>query len=242
MIREKWRYAVVLVCLLLQSAVFSLINAQEPQVIQPGKNGKAPSDAIILFDKGTLNNFVSVNTQGPAEWKVGGNLFTVVPKKGDIQTKQSFGSCQLHIEWRSPIKDVKEKKEGQTCGNSGVFLMGKYEVQVLNSYKSSTYTDGQAGAIYGKYPPLVNASLKPGEWQVYDIVFIAPKYTSNGTLQAAGYLTVFHNGVLIQNHVEIGEATVVNNEGTPIDAAKLPLSLQDHDSEVSYRNIWIREL
>lgn len=214
----------------------------EPNVIQPGKKGKAPSDAIILFEKGTMDNFVSVKDGSPANWKVSGKKFTVNPESTDIQTKQSFGSCQLHIEWRSPIKDIKEGKEEQNCGNSGVYFMGKYEIQVLNSYQNDTYADGQAGAVYRTHPPLVNASLKPGKWQTYDIIFTAPKFDDEGYIEAPGYFTVFHNGVLVQNHKPTGRPTQGFNETTPRDAAKLPLMLQNHGSEVSYRNIWIREL
>ena len=213
----------------------------EPKVIQPGKKGKAPSDAIILFGKGSLDNFESINDGAPANWKVRGKRFTVTPGTTDIQTKKAFGDCQLHVEWCTPVKDLRENKEGQSCGNSGVYLMGKYEIQVLNSYDNKTYFNGQAGAIYSKYPPLVNASLKPGKWQVYDIIFTAPTYT-NSTLKTPGYFTVFHNGVLVQNHKEVGEPTTSANKNAPEGVSKLPLMLQCHGSEVSYRNIWIREL
>jgi hypothetical protein len=213
----------------------------EPKVIQAGQRGKAPSDAIVLFDRGSLNNFESIKDGAPANWKVRGRKFTVTPGTTDIQTKQAFGDCQLHIEWSTPVKDVKDKKEGQGCGNSGVYLMGKYEIQVLNSYNNKTYFDGQAGAIYSKYPPLVNASLKPGEWQVYDIIFTAPKYDNNA-LKTPGYFTVFHNGVLVQNHKDIGEPTRSANINAPEGVSKLPIMLQNHGNEVSYRNIWIREL
>ncbi len=212
----------------------------EPKVIQPGKRGKAPSDAIILFEKGSLDNFESIADGAPANWKVSGKTFTVNPKSTNIQTKQVFGDCQLHVEWRTPVKDVRAKKEGQSCGNSGVYLMGKYEIQVLNSFKNKTYFNGQAGAIYSNYPPLVNASLKPGRWQVYDIIFKAPTY--NGALITPGYFTVFHNGVLVQNHMEITDPTTSANSNAPEGSSKLPLMLQNHGSEVSYRNIWIREL
>jgi hypothetical protein len=212
----------------------------EPKVIEPGKSEKPPSDAIVLFNKGSLNNFVSNNGESPAAWKVRGKKFTVAPGLGSIQTKQNFGDCQLHIEWKTPAKDVRENKEGQACGNSGVYLMGQYEIQVLNSYNNKTYPDGQAGSIYGKYPPLVNASLKPDKWQIYDIIFIAPTYNKKGKLETPGYFTVFHNGVLIQNHKEIGQPTINVNDSHEL--YKKPLVLQDHENMVSYRNIWIREL
>ncbi len=217
-------------------------SIQKPQVIDPGNDRNAPSDAIILFDKGSLEHFESVNDSGEAGWNVRRRSFTVVPGAGNIQTKRSFGDCQLHIEWKTPVRDVRKGKEGQQNGNSGIYLMGKYEVQVLNSYENETNKTGQAGAIYGFHPPMVNASLEPGKWQTYDIVFRAPKFNSDGKLLEPGYMTIFHNGVLIQDHSEITAPTPAHNEDTPIDAEKLPLMLQDHNSEVSYRNIWIREL
>lgn len=214
----------------------------EPRVIQPGKKGKAPSDAIILFDKGNLNNFESIKNGEPAGWTVRGRKFTVNPKTTSIQTKEKFSDCQLHIEWNSPVKDVKAGKKDQGCGNSGVYLMGKYEVQVLNSYINKTYPKGQAGAIYEQYAPLVNASLKPGKWQIYDIIFTAPRFNSDGSQKTPGYFTVLHNGVLIQNHVEIKGATRASNGKSPITESELPIMLQNHSNEVSYRNIWLRRL
>ncbi len=215
---------------------------KEPKIIQPGKKSKAPSDAIILFDKGSLDNFESIKNGEPAGWNVRCHRFTVNPKTTSIQTKEKFGDCQLHIEWNSPIKDVKAGKKSQGCGNSGVYLMGKYEVQVLNSYINTTYYDGQAGAIYKQYAPLVNACLKPGKWQVYDIIFTAPRFNESGKQKTPGYFTVMHNGVLIQNHVEIKGATLAGNGKTAINQTELPIMLQNHGNEVSYRNIWVRRL
>lgn len=221
-----------------------------PKVIKPGKKGKAPSDAIILFDKGSLDQFESI-VEGsvaspldgsPAAWKVKGERFTVVPGTPNIQTKEKFGDCQLHVEWKTPPKDVREGKTSQGCGNSGIYLMGKYEVQVLNSFENPTNVDGQAGAIYRQYPPLVNASLQPGRWQVYDIVFTAPRFKADGSKEMPGYFTVFHNGVLIQNHVAIKGPSQAGNEKTSISQSQLPLMLQNHQNEVSFRNIWIRKL
>ena len=142
----------------------------EPKVIQPGKKGKAPSDAIVLFDKGSLNNFESIKDGEPAGWQVRGKKFTVNPKTTSIQTKEKFGDCQLHIEWNSPVKDVKAGKKDQGCGNSGVYLMGKYEVQVLNSYINKTYPKGQAGAIYEQYAPLVDTIVAS---QTKDVNYIS---------------------------------------------------------------------
>ena len=214
----------------------------QPKVIQPGRNGKAPSDAIVLFGRGSLSNFESIKDGGPAGWKVRGKKFTVDPTTTSIQTKEKFGDCQLHVEWKTSPKDVREGKEGQGCGNSGIYLMGKYEVQVLNSYINKTYPDGQAGAIYRQHAPLVNASLKPGKWQVYDIIFTAPRFNSDKTQKTPGYVTVLHNGVLVQNHAEIKGPTQASNGKYPIDEPELPLMLQCHWNKVSYRNIWIRKL
>lgn len=211
-----------------------------PEVITPGIDMSAPSDAIILFTKGSTLDMFESTKGGPALWKVERSHFTVDPGTGDIQTKANFGSCQLHIEWRTPIEDA--DREGQESGNSGVYLMGKYEVQVLNSYINVTYADGQAGAIYKQHPPLVNASRKPGEWQVYDIVFLAPEYNEEGSKTKSGYFTVFHNGVLIHHMAEIGDPTTSFNKDLPELASKGPIMLQDHTNRVSYRNIWIREL
>jgi hypothetical protein len=225
--------------LLFVTVFFNTVYSQQkksdlpqPKVIQPGKKSKAPSDAIILFDKGSLDNFESVKDGSPALWKVQGSKFTIVPKTGWIQTKEKFGDCQLHIEWRSPKKDVKAGKEGQGCGNSGVYFLGRHEVQVLNSYKNETYTDGQAGAIYKKNPPLVNACVKPGKWQTYDIIFTAPRFKGEKQVKA-GRFTVIHNGVLIQNNVEIKDAIHAGNNKTSISVNELPLQLQEHSNEVS---------
>ncbi|HET6557889.1 MAG TPA: DUF1080 domain-containing protein [Prolixibacteraceae bacterium] len=222
----------------------------EPQIIQPGKKSKAPSDAIVLFDKGSLGSFESIvegstvsSLDGSAaQWKVSSKKFTVIPGTPNIQTKEKFGDCQLHIEWKTPRKDVKAGKKGQECGNSGIYMMGKYELQVLNSFENTTNYDQQAGAVYRQHTPLVNASLAPGKWQVYDIIFTAPRFNPDGSKATPGYFTVFHNGVLIQNHVEIKGASWAGNEKTPITDPELPLMLQNHQNEVSFRNIWIRRL
>lgn len=241
------------VVILYQSpAVFSqpADKLTEPVVIQPARHGKAPSDAIILFYKGSLNKFESIvegstvsDLDGtPAPWKVKGRKFTVIPGTPNIQTKERFGDCQLHIEWKTTVKDVRAGKKGQECGNSGIYMMGKYELQVLNSYENTTNYDQQAGAVYRQHSPLVNASLKPGKWQAYDIIFMAPRFNPDGSKKIAGYFTVFHNGVLIQNHVEIKGPSWAGNEKTPVSQAELPLMLQNHQNEVSFRNIWIRRL
>ena len=211
-----------------------------PKIINPVKRNKPPSDAIKLFDKGSLDKFTGMKQNAPVPWKIRGAVFTVVPDSGNIQTKQNFGDCQLHIEFKIPR--TAQKNEGQKSGNSGIYLMGKYEVQVLNSFNNKTYPKGQAGAVYEQYPPLVNASLKPGKWQVYDIVFNAPVYNKDGNLEKPPYLTVFHNGVLVQNHVAVSGPTTSYNKELPEKSVKGPLLLQEHKNAVSYRNIWIREL
>jgi hypothetical protein len=210
-----------------------------PPIVTPGVGTAAPSDAIVLFDGKDLSAWESVKG-GPAKWRVEGNAFTVVKGTGDIRTKRAFGDSQLHIEWRAPAKI---EGEGQGRGNSGVYLQGLYEVQVMDSYDNPTYANGQAASIYKQYIPLVNASRKPGEWQTYDIFFRAPHFAADGALTQPAYITVVHNGVLVQDHVELKGGTVYR--GAPSytkQNAKEPLLLQDHESPVSYRNIWIREL
>lgn len=211
----------------------------EPRLITPGRENKPPSDASILFDGKSLAEWVDKDG-GEAKWKIGGGTFTVVKGAGDISTKRAFGDVQLHLEWRAPKK---VSGDGQGRGNSGVFLQSRYEVQVLDSYGNRTYSNGQAGSIYKQYIPLVNASRGPNEWQTYDIIFIAPRFKAGGMLETPGRLTVFHNGVLIQNNVALKGETVYR--GQPFykaHALKEPLKLQDHGNPVSYRNIWIREL
>ncbi|MBT4411798.1 MAG: sulfatase-like hydrolase/transferase [Bacteroidetes bacterium] len=214
----------------------------EPVLIEPVKNGQAPSDAIILFNRDSLNNFRSVETGGNSEWVVSGEEFTVKPGTKNIETRQKFGDCQLHIEWKTSEKDVIDGKTGQQCSNSGIYLMSKYEIQVLNSYNNKTNPLGQAAAFYGNAAPMVNASLEPEEWQVYDIIFTAPKFNKNEDLLESGYFTLFHNGVLVLNHVEVTEPTASHNGEYSLREPELPLMLQDHKNEVSYRNIWIRKL
>lgn len=213
-----------------------------PPVVIPGPPlppVPPPSDAIVLFDGKNLFNWVDSKGE-PARWKVENDFMEVVPKTGNIQTKHGFGSCQLHIEWMAPSP---AKGSGQDRGNSGIFLMGLYEVQVLDSYENKTYADGMAGAIYGQYPPLVNACRKPGEWQTYDIIFIAPEFDSKGQITEPARMTVFHNGILIHHDVELSGPTA--HKARPHYKAhpgKLPLMLQDHSHPVRFRNIWLREL
>lgn len=206
----------------------------EPKIIKPGDAAHAPSDAIVLFDGKSLSEWT-----GGEGWTVAGGVLTV-GGKGDIFTKRAFGDCQIHLEWATPDEVV---GDGQGRGNSGVFPMGLYEVQVLDSYDNRTYFDGQAGAIYKQRPPLVNACRKPGEWQTYDIVFTAPKFSDDGRVLAPAYVTVLHNGVLVQNHYALEGGTYFNRPPAyTVHESKLPLKLQNHRNPMRFRNIWIREL
>ena len=211
----------------------------EPAVVTPGQAMAPPSDAIVLFD-GTDLAAWQHRDGSDAAWKVHDGAMTVVAQSGDIQTRQGFGDVQLHIEWRTPVV---VEGEDQGRGNSGVFLQGLYEVQVLDSFNNRTYSNGQAASLYKQHIPLVNASRGPGQWQVYDIVFEAPRFAADGSLDRPSYVTVFHNGVLVQNHVELKGPTIY--KGLPAYQAhgeRLPILLQDHGNPVSYRNIWVREL
>lgn len=195
--------------------------------------GRPPSDAIVLFDGTDLSAW-------NGDWKLDESAVTIAPGTGNLVTQRAFGDVQLHIEWRTP--SVIEG-EGQGRGNSGVFLMERYELQVLDSYENITYPNGQAGSIYKQHIPLVNASRPPGEWQSYDIIFMAPRFRDDGTLSQPATFTVLQNGVLIQNHVTVKGTTVFIGEPEyEAHDAKAPLMLQDHTNPVSYRNIWIREL
>ena len=210
-----------------------------PRVVTPGAGTAAPSDAIVLFNGKDLSEWQQVDG-APAKWTVAGGAVTVVKSSGNIRTKRAFGDCQLHIEWRTPGK---VEGDGQNRGNSGVFLQERYEVQVLDSYNNRTYSNGQASSIYKQHIPLVNASRKPGEWQSYDIFFRAPRFAENGTVVTPGSITVVHNGVLVQDHVEIkGTTANVGVQSYQKHNPKEPIMLQDHGAPVSYRNIWIREL
>lgn len=211
-----------------------------PPVIRPGEtDNDPPSDAIVLFDGTDLSVWKSTKDGGPAKWKVQDGFMEVTPKAGDIQTRQAFGSCQLHIEWRTP--DL-VKGESQGRGNSGVFLMEKYEVQVLDCYNNVTYADGQAAAIYGQNPPLVNVCRKPGQWQSYDIIFHAPVFEGDKVIKPAT-ITVLQNGVLVQDHWVIKGTTFWKKRAYyEPHTEKLPLRLQDHGNPTRFRNIWIRPL
>ncbi len=214
-----------------------------PKVVDPGtaipgeQPGRAPADAIVLFDGTDLAKWKHADGR-PAAWKVANGYVEVVAKTGEIATRDEFGDCQLHVEFATPPP----VGNSQERGNSGVFLMGKYEVQVLDSWDNLTYADGQAGAIYGQSPPLVNASRKPGEWQAYDITFVAPRF-KDGKLESPASITVFHNGVLVQNHTAVLGTTRHRAVGTyEPHGPKASLRLQDHGNPMRFRNIWIRPL
>lgn len=203
-----------------------------PPVVTPGP---IPSDAISL---GKPEAWQTEDGK-PCGWTFEDGVFTVKQGTGDIVSKQKFGSCQIHVEWRTPTPAV---GDGQGRGNSGVYLMERYEVQVLDSYNNKTYSNGQAASIYKQYVPLVNASLPPGTWQTYDIVFEAPQFEGKKLTKPA-YVTVLHNGLLALNHVEIkGETVYAGQPKYTAHAAKESLLLQNHGNPVSYRNIWVREL
>lgn len=214
--------------------------APEPKVIKPAANpGDPPADAIILFNGSTTEAWEHVKG-GAVQWTLGEQALTVKAGSGDIQTKQKFGDCQLHIEWRTPAE---VKGEGQGRGNSGIFLMGRYELQILDSYNNRTYSNGQAGSIYKQHIPLVNASRGPGEWQSYDIIFTAPRFSENGTVLEPARITVFHNGILVQNNVTIwGNTEYIGLPTYQKHGPKESIALQDHGNPTSFRNIWIREL
>ncbi|MGH2355046.1 MAG: 3-keto-disaccharide hydrolase [Chloroflexota bacterium] len=215
-----------------------------PRIVTPGTPstqdaaGQPPSDAVILFDGRDLSQWVGKDGQ-PAAWKVEHGYVEVAPKTGDIQTREHFGDCQLHLEWATPT-EVKGDSQGR--GNSGVFLMGRYEIQVLDCYDNPTYADGSAGAVYGQYPPLVNACRRPGEWQNYDILWTAPRFDGERLVSPA-YVTILHNGVLVQYHRELTGPTA-NRRVLPYTPHPPtgPLRLQDHSNPVRFRNIWYRPL
>lgn len=237
---------ILTLCLLFVSAV-SIATAQtnkvtapkkedpQPTVIDPGAPGKAPSDAIVLFDGKDLSMFRGERKPEPG-WKIDNGVMESTPP-GGIFSKEEFADCQVHVEFAAP-SNVKGNDQGR--GNSGVYLMGRYEIQILDNYENKTYPNGQCGAMYGHHVPLVNACRKPGEWQTYDIIFHPPKKRVDGTVKA-GSFTVFHNGVLIQDNVPVtGEGTAASPLRGIVE--KGPLYLQDHGNPVRFRNVWVRKL
>ena len=203
-----------------------------PPEVDPGSSNQPPSDAVVLFDGTDLSQW-----QGGERWKIEDGIATV--QGSGILTKQSFGDCQLHIEFATP-KIVKGKGQGR--GNSGVYLMGRYEVQILDSFDNPTYFDGRCAAIYKQQPPTVNASRKPGEWQTYDLIFEAPEFDDQGKLVQPAFITVLHNGILVHHHFEIQGSTSWDSPAAhSAHADKLPIHLQNHGNPIRFRNIWVRE-
>ena len=233
----------------------SLLNAQSalspyrahdterprPAVVTPCQgacSSTAPSDAIVLFDGTSMEAWTSGG--GASKWKLEDGCLIPGPDAGSLETRQAFGDVQLHLEWASPVPP---EGEGQGRGNSGVYLMSKYEVQILDSYENETYADGQAAAAYGQNPPLANACLPPGEWQSYDIIFHRPHFAEDGSVNRPATVTVLHNGVLVQDHFAYwGPTNWLRFDEYKVHPDKLPIRLQDHGNPVRFRNIWVREL
>jgi len=207
-----------------------------PPVITPGTAGAAPSDATILFDGSSLEGWTYTNGR-PAEWIIEGDAMVVKPGSGSIVSRAKFNDAQLHLEFATPT-DV--HGEGQERGNSGMYLQGRYEIQILDSFDNETYANGQCSAVYGQHAPLVNASRGPGQWQTYDVIFRAPKFDAEGKRIAPGTITVLHNGVVTQDHVELKGVTGGNL--SPESAEPGPIMLQDHGNRMRFRNIWYRSL
>jgi hypothetical protein len=220
------------------------MDRPRPRIVNPGpftQSAPPPSDAVVLLNGHDLSNWEVADSAGkPARWKLTPGYIEVVGGTGDIATRERFGDCQIHVEWAAPTP---AKGEGQERGNSGVYLAGLYEVQVLDSYDNPTYADGQAAAMYGQYPPLVNASRPPGQWQTYDIIFHGPRFGADSAVIRPARVTVFHNGVLVQDNVALTGPTA-NRRRPPyhVTPDAMPLRLQDHGHPVRFRNIWVREL
>jgi hypothetical protein len=217
-----------------------------PTVVDPGTSstqeqpGRPPSDATVLFDGKDLSQWVAMDGS-PTKWIIRDGILECVKGSGYARTLQNFGDCQLHVEWTAPVPP---HGEGQGRGNSGVFFgLDRYEIQVLDSFENKTYADGSAAAVYGQYPPLVNVTRAPGQWQVYDIIYTAPRFEADGKLQSPARVTVLHNGVLVQNNVSLtGPTSWLQRAPYSPHPEKQPISLQDHGNPVRFRNIWVREL
>ncbi|MCY2934802.1 MAG: DUF1080 domain-containing protein [Planctomycetota bacterium] len=218
----------------------SMSRPKPPVVTPPKIIGQPPADALILFDGHSLDQFETQKNGKPVAWTLRDDYFEVNPGSGAIFTKQSFGDAQFHLEWASPNPPI---GVGQDRGNTGVFLMDNFEIQILDSYKADTYADGQAGSIYGQYPPLANASLPPGQWQTYDIVFRRPRFDPSGQLTEPARITVIHNGIVVQNNeIAYGPTSWLKFDPYSTLPEKGPIQFQDHGHKVRFRNIWIREL
>lgn len=219
----------------------------QPPVVDPGypgtqeRPGKAPSDAVVLFDGSSLDAFHNGKGE-PAGWEITEDGSMVrVGRKGGATTKQAFGDMQLHVEWKTPPSQA--NRSGQGRGNSGIFIMGKYEVQVLDNKGNETYPDGMAGSVYGQFPPMVNAGRGIDQWQSYDIIWRRPHFNADGSLKKPATVTVLHNGVLVQDHQQLmGPTTHKRRTSYSAHPDKLPITFQNHGEEAHYRNIWVREL
>lgn len=249
--RHWWIRAAATACLLVGSA--GLLTAQQgrrwkahdlsrpkPVKVTPGDQpGQPPGDALVLFGGESLDEWISQDGS-PPKWAVRDGYMETVPGAGPLKTRRSFGDVQLHVEWASPAGEF---GKGQNRGNSGVYFMGLYEVQVLDSYENVTYADGQAASLYGQHPPLVNASRPPGAWQAYDVVFRRPRFGPGGALVSPARLTVFHNGVLVQDNAALwGPTNWLQFDKYAAHESTLPIVLQDHDHPVRFRNMWLRPL
>lgn len=223
-------------------AVHDMSRPRPPVITPPATVGQPPSDAIVLFggQESDLLQWQKGNGD-PASWMVVDDYMVVPKKAGGIRTKETFGNCQLHVEWSTP-EGVPSQVTGQERSNSGVFLVGPYEVQVLDSYGHETYTDGQASAMYGQHPPMVNACRPPGQWQSYDIAFVRPLFDDNGNCIRKARITVFHNGVCVHNNLEIEGRTSHKRKAKYSPHGEGPIQLQDHGNPMRFRNIWIRRL
>jgi hypothetical protein len=219
-----------------------------PPIVTPGESGRPPSDAIVLFDGTSLDEWVSVRDKSPAGWTVADGVLTVHKPAGNIETRRRFTNYQLHLEWRTPPGMT---ETGQSRGNSGLFLASTgpgdagYELQILDSYQNTTYVNGQGGSVYKQHIPLANPTRPPGEWQTYDVVWTAPTFNTDGSVKTPAFLTAFHNGVLIQHHVELKGETVFRGQPTYKAYESAPIKLQAHGDPsppLSFRNIWVREL
>ena len=217
----------------------------QPPIVTPGTSstqdepGRAPSDAIVLFDGKDLSHWHD-GKGGPARWKLAEGAIITQPGTGSILSKEEFGDCQLHLEWASPNPP---KGVDQGRGNSGLMFFGRYEMQILDNFDNVTYPDGQAGAVYGQVPPLVNPSRKPGEWQTYDIMFTAPRFKKDGSLESPAYVTTLLNGVLVQNHTElVGPMSFRALPKYTAHGPRGPILLQDHSNPIQFRNIWVRDI
>ena len=219
-------------------AVHDMSRPRPPVVMPADEPGGPPSDAIILFDGKSTPGLISTKG-GEVGWKIENGYMEVVKKSGGIRTKEDFGNCQLHVEWATPAE---VKGSGQGRGNSGIFFMGRYEVQILDSYKNETYADGQAAAIYGQHPPMFNACREPGEWQSYDIVFLRPLFDGDKLVRKAR-ITVLHNGVAVHNNLEIEGSTFHKKKAAySPHPDELPITIQNHGNPVRFRNVWVRRL